>query len=421
MLEPAAYGLGRGSGDRRSAPGRRGTAHPMASIFVPKETAPGERRVAATPETVRRLVKDGHTVTVEQGAGLGAFYADDEYAKAGATLVADAAAGWSGADVVAHLNVPDAASLSRMRRGASFLGFFWPPENLELVRLAAERGISVFAMDALPRTTRAQKDDALTSQASLAGYKAVLLAASHLPRIFPLQMTPAGTIRPARVVVIGAGVAGLQAIATARRLGAIVEVSDVRPEVKEQAQSLGATYIEVEGSTAPGTGGYAADQSEEFKRKQQETLRAHLVAADAVICTALIPYRPAPRIVTEEIVRAMRPGSVIVDLAAERGGNCACTEAGRTVVRHGVTIVGDLNLAATVSTHASDQYAKNVQNVLSDATKKGVFAWDLADEIVAGALVVHAGEVRHPKTREALGLPPLAPDRGGWGRMGVWQ
>ncbi len=389
----------------------------MASIFFPKEFPAGERRVAATPDTVKRLVKEGHSVTIEQGAGAGAFYPDTEYSQAGAAIEADAARAWAAADIFAQLSVPMASQVSQMKEGASIVSFLWPLDNLELVKLLAERKISAFAMDAVPRTTRAQKDDALTSQASLAGYKAVLLAAMHLPKIFPMQMTAAGTIRPAKVVIIGAGVAGLQAIATAKRLGAIVEVSDVRPEVKEQVQSLGASYIEVKSEeNLSAVGGYAKEQSEEFKRKQAEVLRAHLVAADAIITTALIPYRPAPKLIGADVVQAMRPGSVIVDLAAERGGNCELTEPGKTVVKHGITLVGELALANTLPVHASDQYAKNVQNVLSDATKKGVFGWDLADDIVGGgktkegqaypgALITHSGEVLHPKVREALKLP----------------
>jgi H+-translocating NAD(P) transhydrogenase subunit alpha len=392
----------------------------MALLFVPKETAPNERRVAATPETVRKFVKDGHRVLVQAGAGALAYYGDADYVAAGATIAATAAEGWAAADIVGKLHPPTPDEVSRAREGASIVAFLWPLERIETVRALSAKKLSVFAMDALPRTTRAQKADALTSQASLAGYKAVLLAAASLPKIFPMQMTPAGTIRPARVLILGAGVAGLQAIATARRLGAIVEVSDVRPEVKEQVQSLGATYLEATGAGSPGaTGtsssappaadkdGYATAQSEEFQRRQREMLAEHIAASDVVITTALIPGRPAPRLIAADVVRRMRAGSVIVDLAAERGGNVEGTEAGKTVVKDGVTILGEVNLAASVPTHASDQYAKNVMAVIADATKKGVFAWDLKDEVVAGALVLHAGEVRHAKSRDALGLPPL--------------
>ncbi|MCC6575132.1 MAG: Re/Si-specific NAD(P)(+) transhydrogenase subunit alpha [Planctomycetes bacterium] len=393
----------------------------MATIFIPKETTAGERRVAATPDTVKKLVKDGHAVSVQLGAGLGAFYPDQEYIDAGATIEPEAAKGWGTADIVAQFNVPSEDAVRQMKEGATVISFIWAFDNLRLVETLAARKISAFAMDAVPRTTRAQKDDALTSQASLAGYKAVLLAAANLPKILPMQMTAAGTLRPAKIVIIGAGVAGLQAIATAKRLGAIVEVSDVRPEVKEQVQSLGAVYIEVKtDENLSAVGGYAKEQSEDFKKKQAEVLREHLIAADAIITTALIPYRPAPKLIAAEIVQNMRPGSVIVDLAAERGGNCELTESGKTVVKNGVTIIGELALANTLPVHASEQYAKNVQNVLSDATKKGVFAWDLKDDIVGGGktkdgqafpggLITHAGEVLHPKVREAMKLPPLVP------------
>ena len=380
----------------------------MALIYVPREPGKEERRVAAVPDTVKRLTKEGHAVRVQAGAGERAFSRDADYAAAGAAIEADPARGWAEADVVLHVDPPAAADVARMKPGASLVGLLWASEHLDVAKVLLERRLSAFALDALPRTTRAQKDDALTSQASLAGYKAVVLAAAHLPKILPMQMTPAGTLRPARVVVIGAGVAGLQAIATARRLGAVVEASDVRPETKEQVQSLGATWIEVEGApVAQGAGGYAAEQTEDFRRRQQEALRARVVLADVVITTALVPYRPAPKIVSSATVAQMRPGSVIVDLAAERGGNCEATVPGAVVVRDGVTIVGTLNLAATVPVHASDQYARNVLNVVLDATKKGVFAWDLSDEVTAGALVVHAGEPRQPRLREALGLPPL--------------
>ena len=380
----------------------------MAILFVPKEIAPGERRVAAVPDSVKRFVKDGHTVRVQAGAGALAFVTDEAYVAAGASIEPSAEAGWGAADVVLQIGVPTPAQVRLLKPRASVVSFLWAQENPDVVRAFVEREASAFSMDALPRTTRAQKDDALTSQASLAGYRAAVLAAAHLPKIFPMQMTPAGTLRPAKVVILGVGVAGLQAIATAKRLGAIVEANDVRPECREQVESLGATWIDT-GTVASVAQGYAAEQSEEFRRKQQEILRERIVAADVVITTALIPYRPAPKLVTDAMLAAMRHGSVIVDLAAERGGNVEGTEPGRTVVLHGVTVIGESNAAGAIPTHASEQYAKNVGNVLADATKKGVFGWDLADEIVAGALVVHAGDVRHAKTREVLGLPPLPP------------
>jgi NAD(P) transhydrogenase subunit alpha len=380
----------------------------MPTVLIPKETRPGETRVAATPASIKRYIKDGFTVVVESGAGAGSSISDDEYKEAGASIATDRTQALGDADVVLMVNVPESADASLLKEGASTISYLWPYDNLELVKLLADRKVSAFAMDAIPRITRAQKDDALSSQANLAGYKAVVLGACEMPKILPMMTTAAGTIRPAKVVIIGAGVAGLQAIATAKRLGAIVEVSDVRPEVKEQAESLGATYIEVEGvETKAGEGGYASEQSDEFKRKQQELLHQHVAAADMVVCTALIPYRPAPKIITAAMVRDMRDGSVIVDLAAERGGNCELTAPGETVVREGIKIIGCIKLEDTVPVNASDVYAKNIQNVITDYTKDGALVWDLEDEIVAGALVTHGGDVIHAKTREALKLPPL--------------
>ncbi|MBW1878902.1 MAG: Re/Si-specific NAD(P)(+) transhydrogenase subunit alpha [Deltaproteobacteria bacterium] len=379
----------------------------MTTVYVPKEPAEGETRIAATPATVRKLVAAGLQVVVEAGAGAGAFIDDAAFAEAGATLQGDGAAGLAAADLVVQVSIPTEAQVDGMKEGASVVSYLWPYDRLDLVQRMNGRRLSAFAMDALPRITRAQKHDALSSQGNLAGYKAAVMVAERLPRIFPMLMTAAGTIRPSKVVVIGAGVAGLQAIATARRLGAVVEVSDVRPEVKEEAESLGATFIEVEGGAASGEGGYAKEQTAEQKQRQKEVLEKHLVAADAIICTALIPYRPAPVIVTESVVQKMRAGSVIVDLAAERGGNCECTVAGEVVVAHGVTVMGVLNLPATLSVHASDMYANNIRNLVLDYVTEGEFTWDLADEIVAGALICHDGQVLHPKVREAMGLPAL--------------
>jgi H+-translocating NAD(P) transhydrogenase subunit alpha len=383
----------------------------MTTAFVVKEPE-GERRVAATPDSVKRLVAAGLKVTVESGAGLGAHYSDDEYRKQGAEIADKRDDALKAADVVLALNVPDAGVAKAMREGASLVSFLWAFDNLELVKTLNDRRISAFAMDAIPRITRAQKDDALSSQANLAGYKAVIAAAWHLDKICPMLMTAAGTIRPARFVVIGVGVAGLQAIATAKRLGAIVDATDPRPETKEQTESLGATFLEVKDvEVKQGEGGYAAEQSEEYKQAQEKMLAKAFADADAIITTALIPYRPAPTTITAEHVKSMRPGSVIVDLAAERGGNCELTEPGKTIEAHGVTIVGELNWPGTVSVNASDVYARNVQNVLLDLVdKEGELRWDMKDEIVAGAMICHGGEVTHPKVREALGLEPLAPE-----------
>jgi NAD(P) transhydrogenase subunit alpha len=381
----------------------------MVSVFIPKEAPEGERRVAATPDTVKKLTAKGLKVVVQSGAGGGSHVSDQQFQEAGAEIESDRARGLANADIVLQINIPTEEQIGQMKEGSSLVSFLWAFEHLDLVKLLNERKISMFAMDAIPRTTRAQKDDALSSQASLAGYKAVLVAANHLHKILPMMMTPAGTIKPARFVIIGVGVAGLQAIATAKRLGAIVEATDPRPETKEQAESLGGKFLEVQGvEVKKGEGGYAAEQTDEYKQAQAEMLKKAFANADAIITTALIPYKKAPVTITAEHVKSMRPGSVIIDLAAERGGNCALTEPGKTVVKEGVTIVGDLNWPSTVAVNSSDMYAKNVQNILFDAMdKQGNFKWDYKDEIVDGAMVCHAGEVHHPKVRELMGLPPL--------------
>lgn len=381
----------------------------MVSVFIPKEAPEGERRVAATPDTVKKMAAKGLKIVVQSGAGSGSHVSDEQFKDAGAEIESDRAKGLASADIVLQINIPTEEQIRQMKEGSSLISFLWAFEHLDLVKLLNERKISMFAMDAIPRTTRAQKDDALSSQASLAGYKAVLVAANHLHKILPMMMTPAGTIKPARFVIIGVGVAGLQAIATAKRLGAIVEATDPRPETKEQAESLGGKFLEVQGvEVKKGEGGYAAEQTEEYKKAQAEMLKKAFANADAIITTALIPYKKAPTTITAEHVKSMRPGSVIIDLAAERGGNCALTEPGKTVVKEGVTIVGDLNWPSTVAVNSSDMYAKNVQNIVFDAMdKQGNFKWDYKDEIVDGAMVCHAGEVHHPKVRELMGLPPL--------------
>jgi H+-translocating NAD(P) transhydrogenase subunit alpha len=382
----------------------------MASkLFVPKECAPGETRVAATPDSVKRLIKSGFAVTVEAGAGQGANIADTAFADAGATIAADARAAWSSAEVVIKINPPahnarlgaDEASL--LAPGAILVCHIWAQKNPALVQTLRDRKVSCLALELIPRISRAQSMDTLSSQANIAGYKAVLLAASRLAKYFPLLMTAAGTIQPAKVVVMGAGVAGLQAIATARRLGAVVEVSDIRPEVKEQVQSLGAKFIEPPSQeSGAGEGGYAKEVSEEFLRKQQEVLAARIAAADVVITTAQVPGRPAPRLVTGAMVKAMRPGAVIVDLAADSGGNCELTENGREVVAHGVLILGYSDLPASVPEDASSLFARNLVALLALVQGKEGLKLELADEIIAGALLTHAGEVRHAPTAEAL-------------------
>jgi len=375
----------------------------MPNVFIPREQRPGETRVAATPETVKRMAKAGLDVTVERGAGAAAFFPDSEYETAGARLEDDAARGWSAADAVLAVTPPAPATAAGLRKGALLVSFLAPHRETELVRALAGGGVSSLAMELIPRITRAQSMDALSSQANIAGYKAVLLAAVHLPKYCPLLMTAAGTVKPARFVIMGAGVAGLQAIATARRLGAIVEVSDIRPAVKEQVQSLGARFIDLPtAESGEGAGGYAREMGEDFLRRQREIVLQHVSQADAVITTALIPGKPAPRLVTREMVEAMRPGSVIVDLAVEQGGNCELSQPDRDVVHGGVTILGPANLAATLPHDASALYARNVWALLQLLWKDGKLAVDTADEVIAGCLLTHEGRVVHGPTAERL-------------------
>lgn len=367
----------------------------MAKVFVPKESRPGETRVAATPETVKRLTAAGQEVVVEAGAGAAAYFSDAVYEAAGAGLAGDGAAAWRSADAVLKVAPLTADEAGALRSGAVVVGFLAPYRERETVERLAAGGVTALAMELVPRITRAQPMDALSSQASIAGYKAALLAAARLPRYFPLMMTAAGTIPPARVVVMGAGVAGLQAIATARRLGAVVEVSDVRAAVKEQVESLGGRFIELpQAESGEGTGGYAREMGEEFLARQRQIVAERVAAADAVVTTALVPGRPAPRLVTAAMVEAMRPGSVVVDLAIEQGGNCELSEADREVVHGGVLVLAPSNLAATVPHHASTLYARNVQALFQLLLRDGQLAVDPSDEVVAGCLLTHQGEVR---------------------------
>jgi len=382
----------------------------MVKVFIPRERRPGETRVAATPETVRRMAKLGLESLVERGAGEASLFRDADFEAAGARLAADAGEGWKSADVVLKVAPPDLVEGSheagRLKHGAVLIGFLAPHRDLEMVRLLATGGVTAFALELLPRVTRAQPMDALSSQASITGYKAVLLAAWRLPKYLPLLMTAAGTIKPARVVVMGAGVAGLQAIATAKRLGAVVEVSDVRQAVKEQVESLGGRFIELPlAESGEGQGGYAREMGEDFLRRQREIVQRHLAAADAVITTALVPGKPAPRLITAEMVRAMRPGSVIVDLAVEQGGNCELSAPDREITENGVLILGPSNLAAAMPHDASLLYARNVFALLQLLLdKEGKLAPDLNDEILAGSLLTHAGAVVHRPTAERLNL-----------------
>jgi NAD(P) transhydrogenase subunit alpha len=367
----------------------------MPKVFVPRERRPGETRVATIPETVKRLVKNGWTVAIEPGAGARSSFLDPMYTDAGATLEE----AWD-ADVVAKIAPPTVEEVGKIRNGAILVSFVAPHKNLDVVRALRDRKVDTFAMELVPRITRAQGMDALSSQASIAGYKAVLVAATHLGKYLPLLMTAAGTIQPARVVIMGAGVAGLQAIATARRLGAIVEVSDIRPAVKEQVESLGAKFIDLPQmeESGEGKGGYAKEVSKEFLAKQQAVIAAKIAAADIVITTALVPGKPAPRLVTAEMVKSMKPGSVIVDLAVEQGGNCELSQPGEDVVKEGVLIVGHSNLPATVPVHASTLYARNVSAVLQHLAPKGELKLDPKDEINAGSLLVHEGKITHEPT-----------------------
>jgi NAD(P) transhydrogenase subunit alpha len=364
-------------------------------VGVPKETAPGERRVALVPEVVGRLVKSGAEVLLERGAGDAATFRDDAYRSAGAQVLATATDVWQQADVVLRVQKPLPNEVDLCREGAALVATFHPATDPALVQKLAQRRVTTFSLTLLPRITRAQPMDVLSSQATVAGYKAVILAATRVGRLFPMLVTAAGTLTPARVLVLGAGVAGLQAIATARRLGALVSAFDVRPVVKEQVESLGATFLVMElTEQAEGTGGYAKELSQDAQSRVLEFIGRHVKDADVVITTAQIPGKPAPRLVTEAAVRGMKPGSVIVDLAAETGGNCELTEAEGDIERHGVTILGPTNLPSTVPTHASQMYAKNVASFLLHVARDGTLNLDFEDQIIRETCVTHQGEVR---------------------------
>jgi H+-translocating NAD(P) transhydrogenase subunit alpha len=358
-------------------------------IGVPRETATGERRVALVPELVGKLVGGGFEVLVEHGAGEAASFPDSAYDEAGARLVED----WADAEAVVKVQKPTEQEASRLRDGQVLIGFLQPLPDREGVDRLAKRGVVAFAMESIPRITRAQPMDALSSQATVSGYKATLLAADRLPKFFPMLMTAAGTVAPAKVLVLGAGVAGLQAVATARRLGAVVTGFDVRPVVREQIESLGANWLDLGIVGEETEGGYAQELSEDQQRRQQEELESRLPEFDVVITTALIPGRPAPKLIPASAVRAMRPGSVVVDLAAEAGGNCELTEPGEEVVREGVTVVGLTNLPSTMPFHASQLYARNVVALLHHLAPEGELVLDWDDEITAGACVTRTQEV----------------------------
>jgi NAD(P) transhydrogenase subunit alpha len=371
-------------------------------VSVPRETAPGERRVALVPDLVPRLVKAGLEVVVQSGAGSAAGFTDAAYQEQGARLQPDAS---PEAEVVLAVQPPATAHIETIRSGATLIGLLQPYTNTAGIRALAARGVTAFAMELMPRITRAQAMDALSAMSTVAGYKAVLIAANHLPKFFPLLMTAAGTVKPAHVFIVGAGVAGLQAIGTARRLGAVVEAYDTRPAVKEQVESLGAKFVELPLDTtgAEAKTGYATVQSEEFYQRQRELMAGRVAAADVVITTALVPGKRAPVLITEEMVRGMRPGSVVVDLAAEQGGNCPLTEPGQEVVRHGVVVAGPMNLPSTVPFHASQLYARTVTNYLLHLLKDGRLHLDLNDELTRGPLLTHQGEVVHEAVKQAAG------------------
>ena len=379
-------------------------------VGVPKETAALERRVSVVPETVSKFGA-GVSVVVEKGAGENAGFTDADYTSAGATIASDQRSLYAQADIVLKVTpmTPDEASL--VKEGAVTISFLSPLANLETVKKLASRKATVFAMELIPRISRAQPMDALSSQANVSGYKAVLLAADTVPKVFPLMMTAAGTISPARVFILGAGVAGLQAIATAKRLGAVVEAYDVRPVVKEQVMSLGAKFAEmpVEAKDAQDAGGYAKAMGEEFTKKQQEFLAGRAKLMDVVITTALIPNQRAPILITEDAVKGMRAGSVVVDLAAEAKGNCAITEPGKTVVKYGVTIHGPLNLPSTMAPESSKLYSKNISSLLLIMLKEGKLTIDPKDDVVKGSMVVNAGQVVHGPTQKAIEGPAPTP------------
>lgn len=374
------------------------------TIGVPKEIVPNERRVALIPDAIKKYAGSGLKVLVESGAGEGSYISDEAFAQAGATIVPDSAAVYRQSDLILKVQKPEPREVDQMKQGATLIAFLQPMVNLDLVRQLTQRGITSFSMDAIPRTTRAQYMDALSSMATVAGYKAVLLAADHTAKFFPLLTTAAGTIPPAKVLVIGAGVAGLMAIGTARRLGAVVEAYDARAVVKEQVESLGGKFVVIDtGADLAGAGGYAKEATTDILAKQQAGLAARAAKCDIVITTAAVPGRPAPRLLPASTVEQMAPGSVIVDLAAETGGNCELTVPGEIVERHGVTIIGITNLPSTLPVHASQMYSKNIQNLLGlMIDKDGAFTINMNDDILNQTIITQDGQVIHQGTQARL-------------------
>jgi len=385
-------------------------------IGVPREVARGERRVALVPEVVSQLTRADHRVVVERGAGIRAGFTDEAYRSAGCDLADSAAEIYATAQMILKVQRPgrdDAgeAELDRMKEGSVLIGLLQPSGDPALFQQLADRRIIACSMELVPRTTRAQMMDALSSQSTVAGYKAVLLAANALQKFFPMLMTAAGTVRPARVLVIGAGVAGLQAIATARRIGAVVEAFDTRPVVKEQVQSLGAKFVELDfhGDEAQDPGGYARELSKDHIRREKELIHKRALQSDVIITTALIPGKPAPRLIDAETVAGMQPGSVIVDLAGEQGGNCELSVPGETVVRHDVTIIAPLHISSDLAFHASQMYAKNIAAFVVLLAPKGELNLNFGDDIISAVCVTADGEIRHAPTRQRLGMPALKP------------
>ncbi|MBE9235643.1 Re/Si-specific NAD(P)(+) transhydrogenase subunit alpha [Anabaena aphanizomenioides LEGE 00250] len=377
-------------------------------IAVAKEIEVCERRVSLIPDIVAKLIKQGLEIYVETGAGEKAFFTDADYEAAGAKIISDPATLWGEADIMLKVSPPQEredgrSEIDLLKTGSVLISFLNPLGNPQIAQKLAQRQITALSMELIPRTTRAQSMDALSSQASLAGYKTVLLAAAALPKYFPMLTTAAGTIAPAKVFIMGAGVAGLQAIATARRLGAVVEAFDIRPAVKEEVQSLGAKFVEVKlEEETVAAGGYAKEISEDSKKRTQELVATHVKNSDVVITTAQVPGRKAPILVTEEMVKAMKPGSVIVDLAAEQGGNCACTEPGKDIVYNGVTIIGPINLPSSMPVHASQLYSKNITALMQLLIKDKTLQVNFADDIVDAACVTYGGEIRNQRVKDAL-------------------
>jgi NAD(P) transhydrogenase subunit alpha len=366
-------------------------------IAVPLDRTPDEPRAAIGPDAVKAYVKKGHDVTVEAGLGKGAYITDEVFREAGATIAKDAAAAVADADVVLSVRRPSEAVVKALKPGTVVVGLLDPHGDMAGLQALAKAKASAFAMELMPRISRAQSMDVLSSQANLAGYKAVIDAAHHFTRAFPMMMTAAGTVAPAKVFVMGAGVAGLQAIATARRLGSVVSATDVRADVGEQVQSLGAKFVFIEGlGDAATKGGYAKELSEDDRKKQAELIAEHIKTQDIVITTALIPGRPAPKLISKDMVESMKPGSVIVDMAAERGGNCELTKPGKTVTHKDVRVLGPLNLAGDLAGNATQLYARNLQNFVDLISKDGALALDWDDEIVSGCGLIRDGDIVHP-------------------------